>query len=149
MQQCCIKDFYLYFCRITKLVLFMILSQKSDNFGAAASFLCLLHCLITPFIFVAQTCSIHCCAAAPSWWRAIDIFFLILSFFAVVASAKKTERNWLKKGLWLSCLCLAVFILNENLNLLKLAHEWMYVPAFSLIALHLFNKKACKKDCCY
>ncbi|MFK7796305.1 MAG: MerC domain-containing protein [Aureispira sp.] len=66
----------------------MILTQKSDFFGAAASTLCLIHCLITPFIFVAQTCSRTCCSDAPIWWRMIDVvFFSSLVRFAYELAA--------------------------------------------------------------
>ena len=47
-------------------------SIKADTVGAAASFLCMIHCVATPFLFVAQACASTCCSAAPTWWRAID-----------------------------------------------------------------------------
>ncbi len=129
----------------------MILTKKSDNFGAIASFLCLIHCLITPFIFVAQTCSLACCADAPNWWRAIDIFFLTISFFAVYASVNNSRLAWLKISLWISWVFLFFVILNEYIHLFSLAHRWIYIPSFALIVLHIYNKKHCKcqqTTCC-
>jgi hypothetical protein len=39
-------------------ILFSIGNVKSqDTIGAAASFLCMIHCVATPFIFIAQACS--------------------------------------------------------------------------------------------
>lgn len=129
----------------------MILTKKPDNLGALASLLCLIHCLITPFIFVAQTCSIACCANAPDWWKSIDIFFLTISFFAVYASSNNSKLAWLKIGLWMSWTCLFLMILNENILLFNLPHYWIYLPSFMLIFLHLYHKKHCSckhNSCC-
>jgi hypothetical protein len=52
--------------------------NNSDGIGALASTLCLIHCLITPFIFVVQSCATSCCASAPAWWLFFDYFFLII-----------------------------------------------------------------------
>ena len=50
----------------------MELKINSDIIGASASTLCTIHCLATPFIFFASTCTQSCCASAPSWWVWID-----------------------------------------------------------------------------
>ncbi|MGH1336826.1 MAG: MerC domain-containing protein [Aureispira sp.] len=122
----------------------MLLTQKSDLFGALASSLCLIHCLITPFIFVAQTCSRTCCDTAPLWWRTIDFIFLIVSFFAVYWSAALTTKQWLKVAFWASWGAFFFLLSNEHLKVLNIAHELTYVPSFALIALHFYNKKYCK-----
>ena len=57
-----------------------ILKQKSDLIGAIASFICMIHCLATPFLFIASACSKSCCAAAPKWWVWLDFVFLSLSW---------------------------------------------------------------------
>jgi hypothetical protein len=129
----------------------MILTQKSDLFGAIASSLCLIHCIITPFIFVAQTCSITCCASAPGWWRSIDIFFLIISFFAIHSSINLTTKKWLKVSFWINWLGLFSLIINENLSIIKLPHEAIYIPSLALIVLHFYNKRycnSCSNICC-
>ncbi len=129
----------------------MILSKQSDIFGALASTLCLIHCLITPLIFVAQTCSLTCCASAPAWWRVIDLAFLIISFFAIYASTNSTTKNWLKISFWVSWVSLFMLIINENFHFITLAHESIYVPSLALILLHFYNKKYCtcsSNSCC-
>jgi len=129
----------------------MILTQKSDIFGAAASTICLIHCLITPLIFVAQTCSKTCCSTAPTWWKMVDLLFLVISFFAVYHSTTLTTKTWLKISFWGSWTGLALLIINDNLNLFQLAHESVYVPSLGLIILHLYNRKNCKcsdSNCC-
>ena len=37
------------------------INLKQDYIGAVASALCLLHCIATPFLFVAKACSAACC----------------------------------------------------------------------------------------
>jgi len=55
----------------------------SDIIGIWSSGLCLIHCLATPFLFIAKSCSHTCCAASPTWWGTIDFIFLVISFIAI------------------------------------------------------------------
>ena len=55
-------------------------SFSLDKIGIAATALCMIHCIGTPFIFIAKACSTACCAGAPLWWQLIDYFFLIITF---------------------------------------------------------------------
>lgn len=125
---------------------------KSDTVGAFASSLCLVHCLATPILFVAQTCSATCCDAesVPAWWGWIDYVFLIVSFFAIYWSTKHTTKNWIKPALWSSWLLLLVVLVNERLALVALPEMAIYVPALALVGLHLYNRKYCqceKEEC--
>lgn len=124
--------------------------QKPDNIGAMASTLCMIHCLATPFIFIAQSCSATCCASAPSWWLWIDYFFLAISFFAVFRSAKTTSKKWMKSALWISWIALAIVILNERMVFIHLPKTVTYIVASALVILHLYNRKycQCKTDTC-
>ena len=73
------------------------LKINSDLIGASASTLCTIHCLATPFLFLASTCSKSCCSGAPSWWLWLDYGFLIISFFAVYSSTKSTAKLWSRR----------------------------------------------------
>lgn len=129
----------------------MILTQKSDILGALASTICLIHCLITPLIFVAQTCSKTCCATAPTWWKLVDFIFLIISFFAVCHSTDLTPKSWLKISFWISWIGLALLIMNDHLHFFQQPHEAVYFPSLVLIMLHLYNRKQFKcsgDNCC-
>lgn len=119
-------------------------NQKTDYLGAIASTLCLIHCIVTPFIFIVQSCSITCCSAAPSWWQFIDYFFLVISFFAVYGSTQTTSNNWMKFSLWLSWSLLFLVIVNEKKAWFFLNENFIYLPALTLIVLHLYNKKYCQ-----
>lgn len=125
--------------------------QKSDNIGALASGLCLIHCVATPFIFIAQTCSAHCCSDAPAWWQWIDYAFLAISFFAVLRSTKTSTSDLIKPLMWITWFALFTIILNEKFNWIVISKNLMYVTSLSLVALHLYNLKYCQcsnKECC-
>ena len=93
------------------------LKMNSDLIGALASTLCTIHCLATPFIFLASTCARDCCNGAPTWWLWIDYGFLIISFFAVYQSTKTTSKYWIKPALWICWgLYLPSYILSKTHN---------------------------------
>lgn len=119
---------------------------KHDLLGAFASGLCLLHCVATPFLFIVQSCSATCCDNSPVWWQWMDYFFLIISFAAVYHSNKTTSKAWIGIALWISWTILLLVILNEKLGWIHLAEYAIYLPALSLISLHLYNQKYCQCD---
>lgn len=117
---------------------------KSDLIGIVASALCMLHCIITPFLFIAKTCSDVCCATAPIWWRWVDISFLVISFFAIIHAVKHTSKEWVKWALWTSWIFLLVVITGELFGLFTLFKNAIYLPSLSLVALHFYNLKYCR-----
>ena len=88
----------------------MTIDNRSDIVGAVASSLCFIHCLATPFIFVAQSCSTTCCESSPIWWSGIDYLFLTISFFAVYWSVQTTSKGWMKYALCISWVFLLLII---------------------------------------
>jgi len=128
----------------------MIVEQKSDSIGALASGLCLVHCVATPFIFVLQplTASEE---VTPLWWESLDYIFLAISFLAVYWSAINTSKKWMKYALWISFSLLSFAILNEKFGFVDLGNFIAYIPAASLVFLHVYNKKYCQcanETCC-
>ncbi|MCR1024280.1 MerC domain-containing protein [Cellulophaga baltica] len=129
----------------------IVVKQKSDILGTLASTLCLLHCVATPFLFLAQAGSAAFTHSPPTWWKFMDYFFLALSFIAIQWTAKTTTIKWLVTMLWLSLLALAAILLNEKLKLIALPEAVIYIPAIALAMLHLYNRKYCKCNadkCC-
>ena len=127
------------------------LKQKSDVIGAFASFICMIHCLATPFLFIASACSKSCCASAPTWWIWLDFIFLFISFFAVYRSTQTTSKLWIKPALWTAWIGLFSAILLEQLELFNSMEFLKYGAAFSLISLHIYNLKFCQfknEKCC-
>lgn len=121
---------------------------SSDILGAMSSGLCLIHCLATPFIFIAQSCTAasSCCDNAPIAWSMIDYFFIAISFFAVRWSTKTTSKNWIKYALWISWVTTFIMILNERMDIFSVPRLGFYIPALALVILHLYNRKYCQ---CY
>ena len=117
---------------------------KPDTLGAFSSGLCLIHCLATPFLFIAHTCSVTCCEAAPIWWKWIDYFFLIISFFAVYRSTQTTSKSSIKPALWISWILLLIAIVNEGFHFFHFPESIKYIAGFSLIGFHLYNLKYCQ-----
>ncbi|MEP5341382.1 MAG: MerC domain-containing protein [Algibacter sp.] len=129
----------------------ILVNQKPDHIGAITSTLCLIHCVATPFIFIVQSCSLTCCSTTPTWWQFIDYIFLVISFFAVYRSTQTTSKKWIKPALWMSWILLFFTIVNEKMMWLSLNEYFIYVPALTLIFLHLYNKKYCQcntSKCC-
>jgi len=127
------------------------LTSKSDLIGAAASALCLVHCLATPFLFVAHS-SMHAHGEShPQWWGLLDIFFLVISFFAIWWTGKTTSKKWIRYMLWASWAILVLIVFNEKFPLFHLAEEAIYVPSVALVFFHLYNRKYChcgQEQCC-
>jgi len=132
-------------------MIFKIAVEKSDSIGVMASGLCLIHCLATPFLFVAKTCAMSCCAAAPIWWVLLDYVFLIVSFFAVYWSTLTTSNDKVKSALWISWFVLSFILINEQIQLIFLSKYAIHLPAFALVSLHIYNLKYCQcqdRQCC-
>ena len=129
----------------------ILLKQKSDILGTCTSLLCLAHCIVTPFLFIAQTGSAVFSEVTPSWWKFLDYLFLVISFAAVYRTTQTTTINWIKPLLWFSWIGLSVVILNEKLELIELPEVAIFFPAIALVILHLYNKKYCncnEDKCC-
>ena len=124
--------------------------NNSDSIGALASTLCLIHCLVIPFIFVVQSCAASCCASAPVWWVFFDYLFLTISFFAILKSTKTTQSNLIKYALWSFWLLLLCFIVNESIGVLLISKNALYLVAVLLSSLHIYNLKycQCENKCC-
>ena len=122
-----------------------------DSIGIIASTLCTIHCIVTPFIFIAKACTSICCANAPTWWVMIDYIFLFISLLAIFFISKNLTAQWLKISFWLSWVVLLFTILNHSFDILYLPQNFIYIPSFSIIALHFYNLKFCKcerETCC-
>ena len=124
--------------------------RKPDSIGAIASMLCVMHCLVTPLIFIAHTCCKDGCDSAPTWWKSIDFMFLTISFISIYQSTITTTSNVMKPILWSLWSLLTFLIINENLNILEIPETLNYITAITLASFHIYNLKYCQcdKKCC-
>jgi|TARA_B110000259_G_scaffold154210_1_gene174772 hypothetical protein len=130
----------------------MTLAQKifkSDIIGASSSGFCIIHCAVTPILFLANLSTASCCNTIPAWWQLLNYLFLTVSFIAVISAVKKSTKAWLRIALISSWALLFLAILIETFEIVIIPEVWNYIPALSLIALHLYNKNYCLcDDCC-
>jgi len=122
-----------------------------DSLGIIAGVLCTIHCIVTPFVFIAKACTATCCSDAPSWWLMIDYFFLIISFYVIFFISRKLTIKWLQRAFWLSWFLLLFTIVNHSLDILQLHKNFIYIPSSAIIILHLYNLQFCKcknETCC-
>jgi hypothetical protein len=128
-----------------------ITSTKSDLIGALAGMVCLLHCIATPFLFIAVAGSANHGVEAPVWWISINYTFLVVAFFAVLQSVKTTSNNTIKPIFWVAYFLLFAVIINEQFLWIHLPEFFSYLAASFLIGVHLYNQKYCQcstEGCC-
>ena len=131
----------------------LIYKQNTDLIGSVASFLCLVHCIIAPYIFLGYTVSaaIEQQVELPTWWGFIDSTLLLISIAAIYWSAKNSTSNWVKVCLYLNWVFITFLIVNEKIKLFHIAEWLIFIPAISLIVIHQYNRKYCKcrdDSCC-
>ena len=122
-----------------------------DSIGIIASTLCTIHCIVTPFIFIAKACTATCCSDAPSWWLMIDYLFLSISFIAIFFISKNLTIKWLKNAFWISWIVLLFTIINHSINIIYLPKNFIYIPSILIVILHFYNLQFCKcqnETCC-
>ena len=125
--------------------------RKSDTIGAIVSTLCVVHCLLTPLLFVAQSYTATHSHEAPFWWKNLDYLFILISVIAVYESTKKSTNKLIKAGLWMSWIMLFLLILNEKLVWIELDEIITYSVALTLSMLHIYNLNYCQcetENCC-
>lgn len=127
-----------------------LLLNKPDTLGMAASILCMIHCLVTPLLFITQT-SIATNEVASIWWKNIDYLLLAISFFAVYRSTQKSSNHLINYGLWVTFISLSLIIINEKMEWFFLPEIIIHIAGLILVALHIYNLNYCQckdKNCC-
>ena len=117
---------------------------KSDYFGVLTSLLCLLHCVITPLIFISYSSLNSEFSTSFSWWKNLDYVFIFISFFMVYFSTRISKIKIIKYLFWLSWIFLFLVIINEKINSFQFSEYLTYLAASILSLMHLYNLKYCK-----
>jgi len=127
------------------------LHYKSDLFGSAASTLCMVHCIATPFIFKANTVHVSCGSTGPVWWHSLDFIFLMIGIIAIRKTQQSSSSQWIPNIMYINWTLLALFIFNEKLSIIPLPAMILYLLAGSLATLHIYNINyySCHDTKCY
>ena len=124
-------------------------TKNSDYLGAVTGILCIIHCIITPLLFM-----INAELATKNTLfglQMIGYLFLIISFFAVYKSALNTTNKIVKVLFFVFWSFLLFLILNESFGVFRIAETFTFISAFSLSALHIYNLNYCQcadENCC-
>ena len=124
---------------------------KPDIAGAIVGVLCALHCIATPFLFIAKASASTGHVEVPGWYQVFDYLFIVISFIAVFYAAQNSSKEWAKRAFWVGWGVLLLAILNETFELRHLPEASVYIPALILAGLHLYNRKYCQcadEGCC-
>ena len=126
--------------------------QHPDTLGAINSSLCVIHCFATPFLFLTQAqTSLVELSTVPLWWQLLNYVFIVVSFFAVFRTVKKSSNQLVKSLLWVSWVLLSALILNEEFEIMHMPELLTYFAGISLASLHIYNLKYCQcedENCC-
>ena len=129
-----------------------IVSLNSDKMGIISSLLCLLHCAITPFLFISQPTILNSYTILPEiWWRLASLLIIPVSLYAVYRSNKNTTNKSLGVAMWLCSFILLSTIINEAFEIFSLKEYFSYGASITLGFLHVYNLKYCTcedDDCC-
>ena len=75
----------------------MLISIKNSDFvGACSSVLCMLHCMLSPILFMSQTQTVNISTEIPFLWQSINYIFLFISMIAVCFSIKNSTKLFVK-----------------------------------------------------
>jgi hypothetical protein len=107
----------------------------SDYIGIASASLCVVHCVITPFLILFFTNTV--------WWEKFSYFFLLLSFISAFQATEHSKNRKILSLIWCSFALLAIGIIFED-DFPKL-EIISYLASLCLIIGHILNIRYCKK----
>ena len=114
--------------------------KSSDLWGAAASSLCLIHCVMTPVLFVSHSLGDSFHEGEVSLiWKATELLFLLISGWAVVKAAGKNIKDILFWIFWLSWTVLAASVILEWCEIPSGGDITKYSAGSVLITAHAYR----------
>lgn len=124
--------------------------KNSDYLGILSSTLCLIHCFITPFIYI-YFASLKQNEILSFSLKGVNVIFIIVSLVAVNRSTKITTSKIIKPIFWLSWIFLFFVLFNEEAKIIELPEIFSYASALILAGVHIYNLNFCgckDENCC-
>ena len=125
--------------------------KNSDYLGILSSILCLIHCFITPFIYVFFAALFTQNEFLSFSWKGINLIFIVISLVAVNRSTKITTSIIIKPVFWISWIFLFFVLFNEEAKIIELPEIFSYTSALILAGVHIYNLNFCgckDENCC-
>ena len=124
---------------------------NSDHIGILTGFVCGLHCIMTPLLFIYQIELINLNKDEIFSWQSLNYLFMIISFLAVYRSAKNSSNSIIKILMFVSWIFLSLSLLNEQFEIFRIEEFYTYLAITSICSLHFYNLRYCRCDdpnCC-
>ena len=124
--------------------------KNPDKLGILSSALCLIHCFITPFIYMSFA-SLKQNELISFSLNGVNVIFIIFSLVAVNRSTKITTSKIIKPIFWLSWILLFFVLFNEVAMIIELPEIFSYTSALILAGVHIYNLNFCgckDENCC-
>lgn len=112
----------------------------ADYTGIASSGLCIIHCLLMPLVFSAQSVYLQHQDGVPFH---LDYLFLFLSFVAVYYVTRQNSSHWINTLLWLSFGLFAVSVIFQDVFYILIYFQ--YLASFLLILGHILHIRRCNQ----
>ncbi|MGB0431483.1 MAG: MerC domain-containing protein [Bacteroidia bacterium] len=112
----------------------MNFNHSHDKIGIWSSILCIVHCLAVPVVmaYTNNSFDLH----DKVWWDLIQVFFVLIGFWAVKHAVSHVKVAWLKISFWVSFAILVASIFMHHSLLGEILN---YTAAGSLVGLHTLN----------
>ena len=124
--------------------------KNPDKLGILTSALCLIHCFITPFIYMSFA-SLKQNELISFSLNGVNVIFIIVSLVAVNRSTKITTSKIIKPIFWLSWFFLFFVLFNEVAMIIELPEIISYTSGLILAGVHIYNLNFCgckDENCC-
>ena len=125
--------------------------KNPDKLGILSSILCLIHCFITPFVYISFAALFTQNEFLSFSWKGINLIFISISLVAVNRSTKITTSKIIKPIFWLSWILLFFVLFNEEAKIIELPEIFSYTSALILAGVHIYNLNFCgckDENCC-
>ncbi|MFY0674449.1 MAG: MerC domain-containing protein [Bacteroidia bacterium] len=112
----------------------MNFTHSYDKIGIWSSLLCIVHCLAVPVVMAYTNNSID--LHHNMWWDLLQVFFVLIGFWAVRHAVGHVKITWIKIAFWVSFIVLVASIFMHHSFIGEVLN---YTAAGSLVGLHTLN----------